>query len=271
MTGIVRSMLSTCQRAEERVRFGLERVFGGGARLLYEVQTLNKEGFEKFTKVLISNLKLLGHHAAFHAHFRPILPILEAQRSLYVCTRSIGSTADLFPTKGVRIEGFLVHRHVFSLPKVRRTHRLDVTKICNTVVNYLETAHFLIKHRIAHFSKVRAMFTSASQVVVGSREMGQIPGLHFFFQKPKEALVVFGSIWDLGEMKFARGEGASRITTLFRLAGNVGRLGLIALGRRHPHTPQFALLDATLSNMSLVSFLLDRREAKERVKHRIDG
>lgn len=268
MKGIVRSMFSTCQRAEERVRFGLERVFGGGARLLYEVQTLNKEGFEKFTKVLIANLKLLGHHTAFHTHFRPILPILEAQRSLYVCTRSIGSTADLFPAKQDRSRGVGMYRHVFSLPRVGRTHRLDVTKICNAVVNYLETAHFMIKHKIAHFSKVRAMFTSTSQVVVGSREIGQIPGFHFFFQKPKEALAVFGSLWDLGEMKFSRIQ-ESKIKTLFRLVGDVGRLALSALGRRHPHTPQFALLDATLSNMGLVAFLLDRREARERVKQRI--
>lgn len=269
MTGIVRSMLSTFERAEERVRFSLERVFGGGARLLYEVQTLHKDGFEKFTKVLISNLKLLGHHTALHAHFRPLLPILEAQRSLYVCTRSIGSTADLFRAKKTRIESSHMHRYVFSLPKVERTNRVDITKICNTVVNYLETAHFLIKHRIAHFSTVRAVFTSTSQVVVGSQEIGQIPGFHFFFQKPKEAIVVFKSLWDLGEMKFASRGETSRITRLFRLAGNVGSLALITLGRRHPHTPQFALLDATLSNMGLLSFLLGRREARERVKERI--
>lgn len=264
MTGIVTKILATCESAEERVRLGLVRVFGGCARLLYDVQTLNKEAFEKFTKVMISNLKLLGHQPAFHSHFRPILPILEAQRALYVSTRFIGSTADLFPLRRFAEE----HQHVFCLPRIGEAGRLDVTKICNTIVNYLETAHFMIKHKIAHFSGVQSIFFRASQLVVGSREIGQVPGLHFFFQRPKEALIVFGSVWDMGEMAVSRGE-ESRRKSFFRLAGDVGRLALIALGRLRPHTPQFALLDATLSNMSLISFLCDRSDARERVKQPI--
>lgn len=251
-------------RGINRVGKGALKICKNGSWSLYQVQTLSGDGFEKFTKALIANLKLASR-LQLCGRVHELVTALEAQRALYVATKLFGGIADCF-----RLEGDEGYRS-FRLP--RYDHSLDFSRIFYLCAGYAETAQFMLKHKLASFETFFRVADRLGSFKFGwERQMAMrdVPLIGYFLTKPKEFFVIGATFIDLKRMAVPFWEASweermdqCNIDFLLKCVGNMGRLGLIYYSKLYHHTVPFAWFDACVQNAGLVKFLMDRSKRQE--------
>ena len=252
-------------RGINRVGQGALKICKNGSWSLYQVQTLSGDGFEKFTKALIANLKLASR-LQLCGRVHELVTALEAQRALYLATKLLGGIADCFPLTGEK------RYRSFQLPRYQEDS-LDFSRIFYLCAGYAETAQFMLKHNLASFE---TLFKVAGRL--GSFRFGwetqiamrDAPLIGYFLKKPKEFFVIGATFIDLKRMAVPFWEASwerrmvlCNFDFLLKCVANMGRLGLIYYSKLHHHTVPFAWFDACVQNAGLVKFLMDRSKRQE--------
>jgi|GEM_PF-5157877 len=241
-----------CTGASERLKRGVLAIGQEGSRILYDIYSL--DGFEKWSKVLIADLKMASLIPKLNGIFAECLKTLEAQKDLYYATQIINSMRSFIdPTgKNFRCPGF--------------------SKVLIAIGSVFETGSFLQKYKVMSFPAC-----SAFAQELGSMRMSlfgrpdirfdNIPVFNSFCDKPKDFFIFWASFWDVKTWVIERvysEEASSSWESYFKLAGNMGKMLLIGGSRWLGAGWPLAIVDVATQNASLIAFIIKRHVDREK-------
>lgn len=243
------------------VKKGLLVTGDGLSRSVYEIYDM--EGFEKWVKALIANMRALSLLPSWNGYFDHCIKTMEAQKDLIYATMVVNSTAE-FIVKDK--DGNLS----FQIPKDKKGH-VDIVKVLYGIGNPFETCYFLSKYEVVSFpliSKYATQIGSTRLFNLNGKDwnVGNTPLVKCFVTKPKDLCVFFASVF-LTYKCFQEPE-IMEISNLLKLVSSVGKIVLIPLGDIMYKNKQLALLaffDVATQNAGLFAYLLKRsRDAEAR-------
>ena len=233
-------------------------------RALHDIYSL--EGFEKLTKSLIANLKLLSLIPCIKGIFDTCIDSLEAQKDLYYATMSIGCTAEFF---GKDDAG----NWRFKLPKKDLIE--NAIKILYLIGNYCETAKFFQRYKVFSFSTCTQLSNTFGNYSVFNWRLDDIPVIQTLFNKPKDFFIFTSSLLECikcccidGLLAApAKGTTPAKETNwegLIKVTSSFGKMVLIASGRNYNQFLWFAIADVITQLASLISLVYKRAVERER-------
>ncbi len=222
-----------------------------GSRVIHSIYSL--DGFEKWSKALIADLRFLSLIPSLKGVFDECLKTIEAQKDLYYATLFIGSMNECI--KVDKITG----KRSFQLPKNDKGE-VDAVKILYFFGNFSETGKFLQKYKVFSFELCTQVADRlASMKVFSFRDksvnFGDIPVLKTLCEKPKDFFIFFASgveVWRCLH-KPVNWENA------FKFAGSTGKMGLIFFGDiliKKKYFWSAAILDVLTQNASLLGYVV---------------
>lgn len=212
------------------------------------------DGFEKWTKALIADLKLLSKIPAIGKVFDTCIEHLEAQKDLYYATMSLGSVASYFNKDE---NG----RWVFRPFTGREPWYDKVAKVLLDVGNFCETGKFLQKYKLLSFASCTQLSNTYGAVSVFGRRLDDIPVALSLFSKPKDFFLFFASGFQIYSSYW---KGASW-ETFFKAGSAFGKMVLISTAKWHYSTLLFHVADFVTQNLSLFGLIYKRHlERQER-------
>jgi hypothetical protein len=239
------------------IKRGTLVVAGELSYIMYDIYSL--EGFEKWTKATIANLKLLSLIPSIKGVFSGVIATLEAQIDIYYATLVFGSTAEFIDTRNLS----------FKIPEAKKEDGggTDWVKILYAIANPLDTAKFAQKYQLYSFplcTQWANRFGSCRVFSYGGQDytVNDIPVLNALCDKPKDFFVFFASgieVWRCTQKKnpFNWENG-------LKFAGSFGKIVLITFGRQYHKQVWFAFAVAITQNSSLFARILKQR--KERLE-----
>lgn len=250
----------------------------------YDIYDLRNDGFEKFTKAEIANLKVVGKVFGLTPLFKGVIETLEGQKNLYYATKFIGSLCDFMAIyqKVFAQETFTGKcKTFFTLP--------HLIKISYGVGNCLDPVKFGMKMGLWELKKVSELGTRIGNYQVFNRRLEDIPVIGSLSYSPKDFFIFTASCLELTKvgLDFYHIDGTDadsvrrrqqkitrrwdfvvNIGFFFKMVGTFGKIGLMTLGRRYGSTLAFAACDAFIQNAGLIKFWMDRsKNRKERFKN----
>jgi hypothetical protein len=247
---------------KQGIQKGLLVVGEGTSRVMYDIYSL--DGFEKWSKALIANLRFASALFKLNGLFDECLKTLEAQKDLYYATLFIGSMKEFVgfdKTKG---------EYHFKLPAREKLENLS--KIFLAIGNFFETGKFLQKYKVLDFPLCTAVANRLASVQVFTLRgkaytVDDIPVLQTLCDKPKDFFIVLSSaieIWRGTAIKIMAGKAKTifEVENLCKVVGSMGKIVLIAFGRHYSKFIWFSVVDVTTQDVSLYGFIYKR--ARER-------
>jgi len=254
------------------VKKGIRYVGEGPSRAAYDIYDLRHEGFEKWTKAAIANLKLIGrikHTNVFNA----AIETLEGQKNLYYATKFIGSACDFIQRDKVTKKVSL------TIPKYKEG--TNWVAVLYGIGNFLDTARFLQKHEVVAFQTVSRLGAAIGSIKISylkDKRLDQIPVLSNVFYSPKDIFIFAASGIEISRFikAFVNVEGEtgedrtrkrkeilSDISTWLKLTGSIGKMILIGCGSRYGTAFWFTLVDVITQNAGLIRYWKDRSRDRE--------
>jgi hypothetical protein len=255
------------------VKKGIRYVGEGPSRAAYDIYDLRHEGFEKWTKAAIANLKLIGrikHTNVFNA----AIETLEGQKNLYYATKFIGSACDFIQRDKVTKKVSL------TIPKYKE-EGTNWVAVLYGIGNFLDTARFLQKHEVVAFQTVSRLGAAIGSIKISylkDKRLDQIPVLSNVFYSPKDIFIFAASGIEISRFikAFVNVEGEtgedrtrkrkeilSDISTWLKLTGSIGKMILIGCGSRYGTAFWFTLVDVITQNAGLIRYWKDRSRDRE--------
>jgi hypothetical protein len=244
-----------------------------GSNFMYDIYSLN--GFEKFTKAMIANLRMLEMIPSIKGTFELCLKTLEAQKDLYYATLVFGSTADFIkPVYDKTTKEFKCYK--FAIPTVNGEDDgpWDWSKLLYGIGNPFETVKFLQKYKILEFpfcSRLATQFGSIKLFTLNNQNwsVDDIPVLNCWCDKPKDFFVFWASVWSA--KRCWTDKNFWSVENLVKLTSNIGKIVLISgsnflISRKYVWT--LVAIDVATNDLSLLSLILKcNRERDERFKN----
>lgn len=250
------------EQACDSIRRGVLLVGDGCGQAMHDIYSL--DGFEKWTKALLANLKFVSLIPSINGVFDVSIRTFEAQKDLYQATKFISaSTAYIRPTSA----GL-----TFSLRE--RDGSFDKVKFLYAIGNWFETAKFLQKNKLVAFPAFSYLANTYGAVKVFGVRLDDIPVLGAVFDKPKEICVFMASfletrnvyldVWDAYFRGNRRWEDKMTWEETFKVTSSIGRMLLITFAKRFFNAPWFTLIDTVTQNSGLALFIVKRHLAREK-------
>ncbi|WP_075883498.1 hypothetical protein [Candidatus Protochlamydia sp. W-9] len=259
------------------VKKGIRYVGEGPSRAAYDIYDLRHEGFEKWTKAAIANLKLIGrikHTNVFNA----AIETLEGQKNLYYATKFIGSACDFIQRDK------LTKKVSLTIPKYKEG--TNWVAVLYGIGNFLDTARFLQKHEVVAFQTVSRLGAAIGSIKISYLKgkhleqisLDQIPVLSNVFYSPKDIFIFAASGIEISRFvrEFVNVEGEtgedrtrkrkeilSDVSIWLKLTGSIGKMILIGCGSRYGTAFWFTLVDVITQNAGLIRYWKDRSRDRE--------
>lgn len=226
-------------------------------RAMHDLYTL--EGFEKCTKAVIANIKLLPHLFAIQGIFDECLKTLEAQKDLYYATQFINSICDFIHVN--RQTGAMT----WSRPKtnIRGAEVIDYGKIFTAIGSLFETCKFLQKQKIWAFTYCTRFANAFASVEIRGWKLDHIPVIQALSDKPKDIFVALSSAYEIRKILCNRSiQPILETENVLKGISSIGKIALIALGRQYYNYRFFAIIDFATQNASLVAYIYKRHNKR---------
>ncbi len=252
-----------------KAKKGMIAVGEASSNVMYDIYSLN--GFEKFAKAMIANLRMLELIPSIKGTFEHCLKTLEAQKDLYYATLVFGSTCDFIKADYDKVtQEFKGYK--FTLPRVnpdKDNSPIDWVKLLYGIGNPFETAKFLQKYKVLEFplcSQLANQFGSIKLFTLNGQNwtVEDIPVLNCWCDKPKDFFVFLASGWTTYSCLVSNHFWT--IENLLKLTGGIGKMTLISgsnflISRQYFWT--LAVIDVVTQNASLISLILKCDKARE--------
>lgn len=222
------------------------------SRALHDLYSL--DGFEKWTKALISNLKLVSLLPSIRGVFDKCIEALEAQKDLYYATMSINSAASYFEKDKT------TNRWVFKPFTSKEPYWYDkVCKVLLDVGNVFESLKFLQKYKVIPFETCTHLANTYGAVKIFNHRLDDINLVNTLFNKPKDFCLFFASGLQIisGYYKGASWE------TFFKSGSAMGKMVLIFFAKHNYMAVWFHVADFVTQNLSLFGLLYKRSQERE--------
>lgn len=249
-----------------------------GSHAIYEIYSL--EGFEKWSKAIISDLRLLSLIPSINGVFDSCLKTLEAQKDLCYATLVFASTAEFVGE--IRDDAGEFVGYKLKIPTIKEKkadgtveENTDWVKVLYGIGNFFETGKFLQKYKIYDFpifSQAANQFGAFKLFKWDGQDvtLGDIPVLNCCFDKPKDFFVFFAAAYTVRKTWNKLGKSdffsAENIENLAKLIGNIGKMTLISSAdkmARRKYLVSLAVLSVITDNASLIGLFLKRRKERE--------
>lgn len=264
LTQISRAFDSACMgfiNTGVEFKKGMLTVGEVGSHVMYDIYSLN--GFEKFTKAMIADLRMLELFPCIKGTFTHCLKTLEAQKDLYYATLVFGSMADFIkPDYDKDTQAFQGYK--FCMPTIngKENGPIDWVKVLYGIGNPFETCKFLQKYKILDFplcSQLAAQFGSIK--LGGDWKVEDIAVLNCWCDKPKDFFVFFAALYTTYCCSTDKNfwNKGRRLENLAKLTGALGKMALVGgsnflLSRQYFWT--LAVIDVATNNASLLGLIL---------------
>lgn len=240
--------------AGEAAQKGLLVLGEKGSRIVYEIYST--EGFEKFDKAFIANIRALSLLPSCQGVFDHCLKTLEAQRDLIYATMVIKSTAGCIKKND---DG----TYYFDIPRDSQGN-IDVVETLLVIGNPFGTFYFLSKYELISFpiiSKYAREIGSIRLFNLNGEDwkVDNVPLLKSVVSKPKDLCIFLAST--ILAYKCLNAPDIMETSNLLKLVSNVGKIILIPFGDIMHKNKQLALLaflDVATQNAGLFAYLLKR-------------
>ncbi|CUI17568.1 hypothetical protein PNK_1964 [Candidatus Protochlamydia naegleriophila] len=279
ITGAARWVGSTVVDTGTGIKKGVLWAGEGISRGAYDIYDLRSDGFEKWTKFGLANLKLVGKIFEMTALFKGVIETLEGQKNIYYATKFIGSICDFMAIgeetfKQATIMGGV--KKFFTLP--------NFIKIFYGIGNCLDPLKFGMKMGLWDLKRASELGTRIGNYQVFNRRLEDIPLVGSLSYNPKDFFVFTACCLELtkigldlykidgtdadggrrrGERIAKRWDFVVNLGFFLKMVGTFGKMGLITFGRRYGNTLTFAVCDVVTQNAGLIKFWMDRSKARE--------
>lgn len=249
------------------------------SRKAYDIYDLRSDGFEKWTKAGIANLKLAGKVFELTALFKGVIETLEGQKNIYYATKFIGSLCDFM---AIRKDTFA---EATFMGKVNKFFTLsNFIKIFYGIGNCLDPLKFGMKMGLWNLKSASELGTRIGNYQVFNRRLEDIPVVGSLSYSPKDFFVFTACCLELTKVgvDFYRIDGTDanlarrreqqitkrwdsvvNVGFFLKMVGTFGKMGLITFGRRYGNTMTFAVCDAFVQNAGLIKFWMDRSKNRD--------
>lgn len=255
----------------------------GLCNMAYDVYDLKNEGFEKWVKASISNLRMLSIMNGMTDRFNIAINTFEAQKDLYYATKFIGSITHFIREKPAAGES--------------RLQCPTFVQGLYAVANFFETGKFLQKNQVFGMkwasdfaSKLGAFPLSRLGINVdkipvvggwlGWKTFEEVPVFGSLTRTPKDFFIFIASSYEVCSMIYKSvhimdggttiERAARRCDYVFNLANSLkfissaGKIVLISCGRSYSRSHWFAVADLITQNASLFKFWLDQSGKRQK-------
>jgi hypothetical protein len=252
-----------------KIKKGFMHVGEATSYAMYDIYSL--DGFEKWTKVAIADLRFLSLIPSINGVFDECLKTLEGQKDLIYGSLVFSSTAE-FIKKTKNTDGET--HYSFQIPTAKEKNAQDVmeehvdwVKVLNGIGNFFETGKFLNKYKVMSFPLCSQLATQFGSIpVFGKTTIGDIPVINCWCSKPRDFFVFIASGYTAYKCYDKPSEDFRSTENLIKLSGNIGKLILIGggdwmLSRKYFWT--VAVVDVLTQNASLIGYFLKRERERE--------
>lgn len=205
-----------------------------GTRALYDAYSI--EGFERISKAMVANLRMLSLFPALKGIFANSIEALEAHKDLCYATLVFDTTANFIKSEKDSVTNKT--RYSLQIPKYKTNdnkYRWDWGKILYGVGNFFETGKFLIRYKVLQFplcSQIASKLGSIPLNMLGKGwKLKDIPVVNALFDAPKDFFVFIASVWSTGKCLSEKKEQFYSVENLLKLTGNIGKIVLISCGQ----------------------------------------
>lgn len=284
ITGAARWVGSTAVNTGTGVKNGVLYIGEEVSRKAYDVYDLRSDGFEKWTKAGIANLKLAGKALELTALFKGVVETLEGQKNIYYATKFFGSICNYFKLEKVGEDS----RLSLAIPKIQKFVYGERQVAWNHVVtlydigNIIEVLKFSQKMGIAKFEWASKLGTQIGNFQVFNKRVGDIPVVGSLSYSPKDFFIFVACMfeaWSWGRKLITAEEAAvntpeakaeyrkkfiADVGNWLKLTGTIGKMVLIRYGSSHSKAMWFAVADAITQNAGLIKFWMDRSNNRDK-------
>ncbi len=245
---------------------GVLAVGEGSSRVMYDIYSL--DGFEKWSKALIANLRFLSLLPQLRGVFDEFLKTLESQKDLYYATMSINSLKEFIGE--TKVAGKTHYHFKFPTREIKvgrnKVEVVDSVKLLLAIGNFFETGKFLQKYKVYAFplcSQVANRLASVKVFSYGGKTytLDTVPVLQTLTDKPKDFFIVLSSIIEIWRCK---DKPLLDIENMCKLVGSTGKIVLITFGRISNKAIWFSVVDVVTQDVSLIAFIYKKHKDRER-------
>jgi hypothetical protein len=248
------------------IKTGFLTIFSAdGTYMLREIYSM--DGFEKWTKALLSGLEFVVLFPAVKSIFAKFKDTIEWQKDLYYASLTFGVFEWCIERDD---QGNAVG---FQLPRKPRANGEGILSDCSSfalcIAAILETAQFFKKYKVMEFAFYTKHIEPLGQIPLAGRNLNEIPVVQSLFDgKPKEFFTVVHAIFDFAiatmKTKELWNERAHRNNdwkmkkwiVLFEFVGSLGKIIGVACYRKFGGCYWLAFVGVIGTQAPLAKFVL---------------